>query len=178
MTTTTFEQAKVIVDGKPWLCIQTDAAGAMLEGIKDGKTYTCTIAQYRKKRSLDANAYFWVLADKVAAVLGITKEEVYRKAVHDVGVFEIVPIREDALDQWRLNWESGGLGRICEALGDSKLDGYVKTINYFGSSVYDTTQMKRLIDWIVDEAHHVGVETLTPQEIAQMTQQWGEREEK
>ena len=29
------------------------------------------------RRSLDANAYLWILCDKLAAVLGSTKEEIY-----------------------------------------------------------------------------------------------------
>lgn len=145
-----------------------------VSNLKDRK-YTCVLKEYQEKRSLDANAYAWVIFDKVADVLGSTKEEVYREAVKDVGVFEIVPVRKDALEQWKANWESGGLGRICEVMGDSTLDGYVKTINYFGSSVYNTKQMSRLIDYIVNEAKELGIETLSPNELERMKNDWRNR---
>ena len=64
------------------------------------------IKQYRQKRSLDANAYCWILAQKIAEVIGNTKEFVYKRAIRQVGQFEIVPIKDDAVERWIKNWES------------------------------------------------------------------------
>jgi len=170
----TTAKAKHIYDGGDWLCVQARRADALkvLESWKDGVIHTITVKVKREKRSLNANAYFWVIADKIAESIGSTKEAVYRKAIKDVGVFEIVPVREDALAQWIDNWESGGLGRVCDVLGDSKLDGYVRAACYFGSSVYDKKQMARLIDWIVEEAKELGIQTMSAEEIEKLKADW------
>ena len=43
------------------------------------------IKKARKHRSLEANAYAWVLIDQIAAKQHLKKTEVYRKAVLDIG---------------------------------------------------------------------------------------------
>ena len=162
-------------DGDLWVCLcagHNQAVKDFIDKFKDGKAYNCELKQHRAKRSNDANAYCWVIMDKIAALLNTTKEDVYCKAIKDVGVFTDTPIREDAVTQWIDNWESGGIGRVCELLGDSKLDGYVKIRNYFGSSVYNTKEMSRLIDWVVEEAKGLNIETLTPRELEELKQNW------
>jgi len=131
------------------------------------------IKQYRQHRSLDANAYMWVLADKIAEVIRSTKEEVYRKAIKDVGKFTIVPISNDEVESWIRDWERDGIGWFCEIMGDSKLPGYTNIISYHGSSSYDTKRMARLIDWIVEEAKELDIETATPDQLALMKEDWG-----
>lgn len=55
-------------------------------GSLDDKTeYRMTVDKVRKNRSLDANAYFWVLCDKVAEAVGVPKTEIYRGYIKDVG---------------------------------------------------------------------------------------------
>lgn len=125
-----------------------------------------TIAPYRQRRSMDANAYMWQLCQKLAEKLGNTKDEVYKKAVRDVGQFEIIPIRNDAADRWIEIWNGKGLGWFAEVLDDSKLQGYKKIITYYGSSVYDSREMSVLIDCIVRDCEDQGIETLPPHELA------------
>ncbi len=65
-----------------------------------GKTVDVSIKKYRPKRSLDANAYAWVLMDKLAEAMGITKVEVYRGAIRKIGgVSETVCVLSDAADK-------------------------------------------------------------------------------
>ena len=132
------------------------------------------IKEYKKKRSLDANAYCWVLCKKIADVLRITKEEVYVKAIHEVGKFEIVPIKDEAVDTFIKAWSLKGIGWICEVLNKSKLDGYTNLIAYYGSSIYDTKEMSVLIDNIVQEAKQLEIETMNPRELEQLKSMWGE----
>ena len=49
------------------------------------KEVTVIIKPYRKKRSLSANAYAWVLIDKLSACLGKSKAEIYREEIRDIG---------------------------------------------------------------------------------------------
>lgn len=45
-------------------------------------------------------------------------------------------------------------------------------ILYFGSSSYDTVQMSRLIDLLIEDCKAQGIETATPDEIARYKEEW------
>lgn len=137
-----------------------------------GKRLMVEIKSYRANRSLDANAYCWVLCDKIAAILCSTKTEVYRKAVIDVGPSTPLPIRADAVDAFAEIWAAHGTGWIVEVIDDSKLTGYKLVHAYQGSSTYNTAQMSRLIDWLIGEAKQLGIETITPNEAIKMMGLW------
>jgi len=142
------------------------------EIIDDGKQIDVDIQQHRKRRSMDANAYCWVLCQKIAEVVGATKEEIYQKAVRDVGQFEIVPIREDALEKWLHNWSAKGIGWFAEVEGESKIDGYYRVICYYGSSTYDSREMSVLIEALVQEARELGIETMPEAELQSLINEW------
>ena len=122
------------------------------------------IKKYRKKRSLDANAYCWIIADKIAKVIGNTKEFVYKEAIKAVGEFEIIPIRDEAVDKWIRNWNSKGVGWQSEIYPGSLLEGYTRTINYYGSSTYDSKEMSILLEEIVFLAKELGIDTISKEE--------------
>ncbi len=158
------------MDGNMWIAFQvaSDSKGAVrsiCEEVRGDKPFTISVSWKRKSRSLDANAYLWVVCQKIAEVIRATKEEVYKKAIREVGQFEIVPIKEEAVDRWIENWGSRGLGWFAESMEKSKLDGYVRVITYFGSSTYDTKEMSVLIDYIVEEAKELGIILLSDSEI-------------
>ena len=171
-----FEEAKWSLDNDgTWLMIKGDRESIVqfCSDMKYGKKYQAELKEHRKKRSLDANAYAWVLLGKISAKVGVTKEEVYRHFIKDVGDnYVIVPIRNDAVEKWTENWQSKGIGWVCDILGESKLDGYTNIITYYGSSTYDSAQMSRLINLIVDECKEQGIETATPQELSLLLEEW------
>jgi hypothetical protein len=51
----------------------------ILPEIIGGKPYVCEIKRYYERRSLDANAYFHVLVDKIAKVLKRSAEDIKSK---------------------------------------------------------------------------------------------------
>lgn len=174
---------KLVFDKASWmqtpdgayLMIKCDRheATRFLDEMKPGKQYQVELKQHFNKRSLDANAYFWVLAGKLGAKVGLPKEEVYRSLIPDVGDnYEIFPIRTDAVEKWIANWESKGTGWVCEILSESNLPGYTNVITYYGSSTYDTKQMSRLIELIITECKLQGIETMTPQELSLLLEGW------
>lgn len=126
------------------------------------------IKEHKNKRSLDANGYCWVLCKKIADKLHITKEEVYRKNIKEMGKYEIIPIRNEAVNTFINAWTEKGIGWICESLSRSKLDGFTNLIAYYGSSVYDSKEMALLLDSIVQEAQALDIDTLTPDELANL----------
>ena len=146
---------------------------AELKGIlAKGKTLDVEVKQHREKRSLDANSYMWVICQKIAEVICSTKEEVYKKAIREVGQFETLAVKEDAAEQFIKVWNSRGLGWYAEEM-DSKIQGCKKIIAYYGSSCYDTRAMSILINYIVQEAKELDIEVLTPEELAGLKQEWG-----
>lgn len=131
------------------------------------------IKKYRENRSLNANAYAWVLIDKIAKKLNTTKEEIYREVIKRVGVFEILPIKEIAVETFCRRWQSKGLGWVCDNLGACKtLKGYVNIVAYYGTSTYDTKEMSRFIDEVVAEAKSQNIQTETPEQIENLKSLW------
>lgn len=122
-----------------------------------GDEISVEIKKWRDKRSLSANALMWCVCDELAQALKISKVEVYRKAIKDVGVYQPLPIRDDAVDAFCANWESGGVGWFAEKTDKSKTPGYTLVFAYFGSSTYDTKEFSRLVDCLMDEAEQIGI---------------------
>lgn len=52
--------------------------------------------------------------------------------------------------------------------------GYNNIRSYISSSDYDTEQMSRLIDMVVQDCKAEGIETMTPQELDALKSRWGE----
>lgn len=140
------------------------------DGMKNGKKYELTIKEIRKHRSLSANAYAWVLMQKMAEELGITKEEVYRQNVQSYGTFSCIIMRDDAVDSFRKMWESNGLGWQIEILDGTF--GFTDVLAYPGTSTYDSKQMGRFIDGLVQDCKDLGIETLPPDQLAAMIKEW------
>lgn len=115
---------------------------------KQDKTKKYEVKEYKEKRSLDANAYAWVLLGKLQDKLHIPKEEIYRDAIQTIGSYEVIPIKNEAVNKFRQAWSKNGLGWITETT-KSKLDGYTNVLAYYGSSIYDTKEMSRFIELII-----------------------------
>lgn len=141
-----------------------------------GATIDIEIKKHREKRSLDANSYFWVLAGKLSAKIGISPEEVYRQYIPDIGGnYDVIPVREDRLEQWDRVWCTDHLGRMTVDIGPCRnTPGYHNVKTYIGSSDYDTAQMSRLIDLIVEDCKECGIETLTPGKLDSLKERWGD----
>ena len=137
-----------------------------------GKELNIKITQFRQKRSLNANAYVWVLINKLAEVTGLSPKEVYRNAIRNIGgVSETVCCQNKGVDRFCKSWEKNGIGWQTEII-DSKIDGCTNILCYYGSSEYDTQQMSRLIDNVVQDCKAVGIETMTPAELARICEEW------
>jgi Ni,Fe-hydrogenase III component G len=134
------------------------------------------IKRVRKRRSLDANAYLWVLCTKIAEAAEVSKEEVYRRNIRDGGEYTPLPIKEEAVEDFTRIWEAHGIGWFCDLVGNSKIPGYKLLFAYHGSSEYDSKQMYLLIERVKQDAESVGVETMTPEQLAALIKEWEARE--
>jgi hypothetical protein len=70
-------------------------------------------------------------------------------------------------------WQRNGIGWQTETF-DSKIDGCTNVILYYGSSVYDSAQISRLLDLIIQDCRELNIPYETPEEIARLKSMWGE----
>ena len=135
----------------------------------NGKQLDVEIKVHRNRRSLDSNAYLWVLLEKLATALHTTKDELYLQMLDRYGVFTHLIVKPHVVNRVIGEW------RTVRNLGEIKINGQIgiQLQCYFGSSGYDTAEMARLIDGVVSECVDMGIETLPQSEIDAMNQQWG-----
>ncbi len=186
--TGTYERLNFRTDGDAEITFRIPAKmrGSLMAGIDKviaagAKDLCIQFGKKKKKRSLDANDYCWVLCTKISELLQnskiyITKEEVYRKHIRLVGVYEPLALREDAVDRFVDAWGKRGTGWLTEVV-DSSLDGCKKVFAYYGSSTYDTKEMGRLIESIMQDCIALGIETMPPAELDSLLKQWGKKSE-
>lgn len=163
----------VELDGVYTATLHLTVPKSQIRGIEDLKEpLHLTLGQKKKKRSLAANAYLWVLCSKLGNKLKLPKEEVYRKAVREAGYFDIVAgVSNGALEALETAWRSKGIGWQTERL-EGTINGLNQLILYYGSSTYTTDQMARLLDIVIADAEEQGIETLTPNEKSLMLEEW------
>lgn len=165
------------VTGVPKITLTVNEKNDLLHGyddLKDLEKLSIEIKPHKKRRSLDANAYCWKLIGDLAAKLNVPRDELYRASIREIGGnSEIVCVKNAAVDKLCDGWRRNGIGWQTETM-PSKLPGCTNVILYYGSSTYDTAQMSRLIDNIVQDCKEVGIQTETPDQIAEMKSRWGE----
>lgn len=135
------------------------------------------IKRLRRKRSLDANAYYWVLVGEIAKAIGSTDAEIHNWLLMDYGEpsrtedgdLKYILMKDD-VDYMRSIDHHVRPTDVLEERGGVL---YRWFIEMKGSRFYDTKEMSRLIDGTVQEAKELGIETLTPDQLAEMKQRWG-----
>lgn len=153
------------------------AAMDLFDDLHQCEKLSIEIKKYRNKRSLEANRYFWhlcgELADKLSGEKVLhTKEDIYRKIISESGVWYDDEVEPDKVEWRRKAWSMIGTGWITERV-DFSADGQREVIRfYYGSSQYNTKQMSRLIENVVQECEAQGIPTKTPNEIANMLSLW------
>lgn len=132
------------------------------------------IAKWRKKRSLDANAYLWALCTRIAAHPEIksTKEEIYEFFLQknelyytddDGYVVVTVPSRTD-MSKLEGHW------KYLQTSEDGKFKAYAMLK---GSSLMDSKEMSELLNLVVDKARELGIDTITDWDKQLMLEEWG-----
>ena len=132
-----------------------------------GKTLDVEIKPHRERRSLDANGLLWVMLGKIAEALRTDKDAVYLKMLKRYGQYTYVIAKPEAVEKLKQSW------RLVEEVGKTKNGDGVQLLCYFGSSLYDKREMSVLIDGTVSEAKELGIETMTPRELALIKDAWG-----
>lgn len=163
---------------KPVLTFEVDTNTQTLfqiyDDLKSAENLSIKIGKFKQKRSLDANAYCWVMISKLAEKLNIPKTDIYRAAIREIGGnSDIVCVQDKAVDSLCDGWERNGIGWQTETM-PSKIEGCTNVVLYYGSSTYDKAQMSRLINNIVEECRQLGIETKSEAEVNSLLRQWGD----
>lgn len=162
------------LDGGYLLTVSTreDVRG-LFEELRE-KDLDVDLKKHREKRSLNANAYLWQLLTKLSEVLdGETKESLYLDYVRTKGPHKDFELTESEASTFRVAWEKLGTGWPTEQVDYSPDGERVVVRAYYGSSTYNTRQMSRLLDAVVQDCKEQGIETMTERELSLLKERWG-----
>lgn len=151
------------------LDVDPKQADSFLDGFKEGEYQ---ISPYKEKRSLNANSYCWVLCGKIAEKLQCRDVDIYRDAIIDVGYYAEMRLPPREVDGFIQAWARLGIGWQTAQVDYDQDMNTVIVFAYYGSSTYNTAEMSRLINWLVQEAQELGIETEDPEKIRQMLDYW------
>lgn len=143
-----------------------------VDRLDDSRQYVIEVKEYRKPRSLNANAYMWELLGKLSEAMHIPANDLYRQYVREMGVYRTFEIQADAISTLEHVWSAHGLGWFLDVIDDGANDGFKLVKVYYGSSCYNTKQMAALIDAVVQDCQSLHIETKTPDEIARLVSLW------
>lgn len=163
------------------LTVAVNEAGRLTNGyekLKGVELLDIRIKKHRRRRSLDANAYFHVLVDKLADRLQISKPRCKNLMIGRYGQPFYIDESETAEAVIKTNIPVSQMMENetvhCMPCGQKTEDG--KELVYYkifrGSSTYNTKEMSVLIDGTVDECKDQGIETLPPAELERMIAHW------
>ena len=125
-------------------------------------TWDIKIDKHREKRSLQANAYSWVLQTEISNVLRLSKEEVHFQMLKDYGQRDYI----SALASVNLaNYYDYFEEKSTFKQNDKIFKSYVI---YRGTHTYNSREMSIFIDGVVQEARNLGIETLEDKEIEKL----------
>lgn len=160
-----------VSDGYTYAAKQT-VAGIKQE-IENGKPkLELKVDHPKKRRTNNANAYFWVLCSKVADKLKLTSDELYRRYIKEVGLYQVLSIEPKAVKTLEHVWNAYGTGWFIEVLdaGSESKQATVKA--YYGSSSYDGKHMARLVDRVKEDCEEQGISTMDESEIDALLARW------
>lgn len=130
-----------------------------------------------KKRSLDANAYAWVLIYKIADKMRLEPVEVYRQYIRDLGCkVTLTTVSADDVELEVDSFVTGHLGRLVD-IADHNVSGFCTLHKKYGSSNYNRAEMARFIDSIVQDCEALGIETKDQGYIDSLLGKWGDGDE-
>lgn len=151
----------------------------MVDELHDEKL-SVKICKATKKRSLDANAYYWLLLGKLSKALEISNQHCHNLMLRRYGVLEefdgqtvywVIPDTDEAskkadeAEEYHIkptsNVREGNDGLM-----------YRTYLLLKGSHDYSKEEFSRLVNGLVDECRQMGIETKSDEEISSLLSQW------
>lgn len=168
---------------KAVLTLNEDARAAF-DKLKNRDKVSITIKEYRKKRSLDANNYYWTLLTKLATVMKLSNPEAHNMMLYEYGFDEVIaghrvltPIPDTEESE---NTVKNAMYYHLKPTSEVKegKDGVMyRTYKLLrGTHTYDTAEMSRLIDGLITRCKEAGIpdsEIATPDEKRLLKERYG-----
>ena len=138
------------------------------EVVGKGKELNVEIKQHRKKRSLDANSYLWVILNEMAIALKANKDDVYLEMLSRYGVFTHIVVKADVVERVKNEW------KLTKEIGEVVINDKtgIQLQCYFGSSTYNSKEFSTLLEGVIYEAKELNIETITPREKEELLRKW------
>lgn len=178
--------AKDLITGKWNLQVELNEDAREISGLIKCEKLDMRLKQHRDKRSLDANAYYWVLLTKLAKVHGWTNSEAHNRMLRryrqiervDGNVIAVYLPDVEEVEKDVLNKVEYHLMPLREKVPDR--NGEVKRVYLLlrGSSTYNTEEMARLISGLIQDCRDSDIpdsEIMTPFEKQKLFEQYGIR---
>ena len=148
---------KRMLDGSALISVRVhawQATDAFMEQMEKLQRFNLVlkVGKFRDKRSLNANALLWKCCTSLADILHVSKDEIYLKALRDYGeniYIAAVPEAEEALRRSFREVIPLGIHNI-----NGNLMGNFRCV--LGSSQYNTEQMSRLLDGVIEDCREMG----------------------
>lgn len=151
----TDENGEIIVQFK---ALNTTALTAVEEQ-KDETPLVVDFKKYKSKRSIEQNRLLWALLGKLSEAINGTADtadvwEIYSVMLEEVGAkYEILYCIPAAEDMLKTSF------RAIRKIAEDEING--RTMNvyqcFYGSSKFDTAEMTKLIDHVVNRLHDLGI---------------------
>ncbi len=134
------------------------------------------LKEHRAKRSLNQNSYYWVLLAKVAEKTSISRNRCHNEMLASYGqdeyvddrlVYVTIPDNEKAENE-AMEAETYHLRPTSNVMDGNDGMLYRVWVMLRGSHTYNTAEMRRLLEGIIDEAKQLGIETLPEAELEAM----------
>lgn len=155
------------------LSLRTPLARQIVDAVKQGKTYTVEIKEYRKKRSLNQNDMYWSVLTSFAEALNISNARAHNLLLRRYGqleryedkpVYVVLPDTEEA-EKRADEAESYHLKPTSQVKEGKDGQMYRTYMLLRGSSTYNTSDFRRLLDGLLDECKQMGIVVLSPREL-------------
>ena len=117
-------------------------------------------------RSNQSNKYMWSLIDRLSEKQGKDYMGVYREMIRKYGKFIWVLVPDADVNNFLLEWSDHGSGWYAERV-KPKSNGVACRV-FKGTSMYQVDEMQELIENIQNECKQYGIETMTPDELAEL----------
>ena len=160
----------VRLEGRELILTLPDVSSDVKQLVYRFKPGKYELTKFVERRTKSANAYCWILCERIAQAVGLTKEEVYRRAVMEVGRYIQMHVDESDLKRFTRQWEGQGLGYQVQEVGRNPA--YVIVNAYYGSHLYDVKEMARLIDNLTEDARALDIETRPEEEVKSLLESW------
>lgn len=138
---------------------------------KDLEGYTIEVV--KQKRSSEQNRYMWELISQIAERSGLRENDIYRHAIREAGAYIDIKLRHEAYDSFCKMWADKGVGWWVEVIDEGFGGKHCRA--YCGTSGYNSREMSRIIDWVIEEAKFHDIETETPEQLARRKAEWNEQ---